>query len=246
MTIACRTKVINGKLSFETIPVTFTNLDPNAKPVIEPTPQSITNDQVYKADGSPDFATFHFNKKIITYALIEPKDGILVDIPHGHNVTIAVNITFEMFHLFTDPNKIQFIRVAYSPTALIDITIKLDPNDPEFLADKQVMAYCHYPETTPVGAFTCVINSAYLFSLDGKYNFANNLNQTLRHELGHGIGCVHTTDPNDIMYPFYHNSVIPTKTDIFQYQNMYGMRNIPDWIIKQFFIMDSKLLEFKL
>lgn len=243
--IACRVRHVNGSLAFEagTMPVTFIPKNTDVVDPTVPTPSTVTNDQVYRQDGSPDFGTFKFATNVVTYAIVEPKDNVLLDIPHGHNVTIAVNSAFEMFHLFADPHRIKFIRVPYAPTG-VNITIKLDPNDPEFLADKGVMAYCHYPNTTPIGSFTCVINSAYLYSLDGKMNFANNLNQTLRHELGHGIGCVHTTDPADIMFPFYHNSVIPTKTDIFQYQNMYGMRQLPNWVIKQYFILDAKLLEF--
>lgn len=237
---ACLVKVGSSGLSYETTTIPLSLSPP-------------VGDGVYTADGSPQIGTFLWNKPRdtdgfmeITYQLVMNSSDKFVDIPNTHNISIAVNSAFTVWGLF---GNIRFVRVPQTSSIMPDITIKFDGSDPMFAPPSgqtisSTMAYTYYPNMTPSGKFTSVYNSNYLWSLDGKFNFAYNINETLRHELGHSIGMVHTTNPDDIMYPFYHNANNPTSMDIYQVQFMYGIRNISQWKIDAFFELDKLEEEF--
>lgn len=199
-------------------------------------------DGVYTQDHSPPIGQFRFLHNTITYALFIKQGQVINDIPHQHNIAIAVHAAFSCWKFY---GNLEFIQVPYMNPDSADITICFTDSDPIFIQNPSAMAYTYFPNTKPSGAFTSVYNTKYLWSEDGKTNFTNNLNQTLRHELGHGIGLVHTTNPKDIMFPFYHNDIVPTAMDIYQVQFNYGRSQYPQWIIDAFFKLDSKLEEFK-
>lgn len=189
------------------------------------TPNKITEptgDGVYTGDRSPAIGTYKWNKPVVTYCLVLEDSDKFAQIPNNHDIAISVNMAFTKAELYSN---IKALRVKDWTTA--DITIKFSSTDPIF-ADPSVMAYTYFPNTKPAGAFSSVFNSKILWSETGKFNFAYNINETILHECaGHGLGCVHTTLPNDIMYPFYHNSLRPSAMDIYQWQTLYGPRMPP-------------------
>ena len=231
-------KQADGSLKFEH-QQNITYPPPNLSQIISQPP---AGDSVYTADNSPQIGTFKFLHKTITYSLFIKQGQVINYIPHQHNIAIAVHAALTCWKLYST---LEFVQVPYTNADSADLTICFSDTDPVFIQNPNAMAYTYYPNTKPAGSFTSVYNTKYLWSEDGKMNFTNNLNQTLRHELGHGIGLVHTTNPKDIMFPFYHNDIIPTAMDIYQVQYNYGASNYPKWMIDAFFKLDTKLEEFK-
>lgn len=212
-----------------------------------------SNDGVYTTDGSPPIGTYKWKKPIapdgkmhITYAAALPKDGQLADIPHSHNVAIAINMAFTIIE---QQCNLRFDKVPFTGPNCADITIVFDDGtDPIFVQIPSAMWYTRFPGTTPQGKFTSVANLKYLYALQDGPNFASDINQTMRHEFGHGIGMVHTTSSQDMMYPFYHEQRLYSSMDIYQMQIMYGPRIPPTNPIELagLYNLDSRNLEFVL
>lgn len=215
--IACITHFINGQFIHST-----------------PTPAltAPSGDGVYQTDGSPPIGTFKWDKPRdvngymhITIALALPKDGTLVDIPKGHDIAVAVNLAFSTITLNC---MLQFDHVPFTNPDCADITICFDPGtDVTFVQNPTAMWYTYYPNTKPAGKFSSVANLKYLYALQNGPNFANDIHEVMRHEFRHGIGSVHTTNTNDIMFPFYHEQRRPSSMDIYQEQFSYGPRIPP-------------------
>lgn len=227
----------NGKMEYQT----------SQTPIIPP-----EGDGVYKADGSPQIGTYSWINKIpdkdgfrhVTWSGTMPVNGELVDIPNSHNILVCINTAFTTIEMDT---MLKFDHVPYTNPDGVDISISFNNGtDPVFVNTPSAMAYTYFPGTKPAGQFCSVYNLKFTYSLDGKYNFSYDLNETLRHELRHGIGLVHTTNPNDLMYPFYSERRIPSTMDIYQEQFIYGVRNPPVNPVEKsaFYDADSRLVEF--
>lgn len=203
---------------------------------IVPTP-SIAGDGVYTADGSPPIGTFKWNKTNLTYSitLVEKVNNIDME-----DVITSINSTFSKYHLLSG---FTFTLVPDSP--IVDIRIGFSNTDPLFIQSPDIMARTYYPRTNNTTDFTSLYNTNYLWTEDGLYNFSNNINETLFHEIGHSLGLVHTSDPKDIMFPFYHDTIIPSSEDLLQIHACCGTSKYPNWIIQAYFKADQALDFFR-
>src|SRR5690348_14630693 len=169
-------KQADGSLKFEH-QQNITYPPPNLSQIISQPP---AGDSVYTADNSPQIGTFKFLHKTITYSLFIKQGQVINYIPHQHNIAIAVHAALTCWKLYST---LEFVQVPYTNADSADLTICFSDTDPVFIQNPNAMAYTYYPNTKPAGSFTSVYNTKYLWSEDGKTNFTNNLNQTLRHEL---------------------------------------------------------------
>lgn len=209
-----------------------------------------SNDGVYTADGSPPIGSHVWNKPKdsegfmhITYSVVLPKDGQLVNIPKSHNLLIAIKTAFTTIQLDC---MLKFDLVPFTTPDAVDISIKFDDgSDPIFVQTPSALAYTYFPNTRPQGAFCSVYNLKFALDLQN-INFHYDANEILRHELRHGIGLVHTTQIQDLMYPFYTERRRPTAMDIYQEQFCYGARTPPvnPIQVNGFYNMDSRNVEF--
>lgn len=187
-----------------------------------------TADGVYQGDGSPPIGTYKWNKTNLTYAIVIPGQVKFVDIPDDNEVVRSINFALTSWGLFCP---LKFTKVPYGSSPAPDITITFNATDPLFVDangnQTGVLGYTYFPGTQQ-GPFTCVLNPSYLWSESQQsVNFSMDINNLLRHELGHGIGCVHTTGLKDIMYPMYNDEIRQKDEDILQVTTMYGPRNPP-------------------
>lgn len=242
--VMCVTSVRNGKIVHE-----------HLGKILETTNDLLTppsNDGVYTADGSPPIGKYPWVKPTdlegyihVTYAVAIPQDGILVNIPNSHNFLVAVKAAFTIVE---QTAMIKFDQIPFTGVDCADITIGLnDGSDPLFVQNPSALARTYFPGTKPQGVFTSLYN--YKFALDlQNVNFHYDINEIIRHELGHGIGRVHTTMTVDMMYPIYIARRRSSAMDIYQDQYMYGPRVPPlnPAYIENFYALDAKNLEFTL
>lgn len=183
-----------------------------------------------------------WNKTTITYCVIQGTE----DVPRSHLYFKAVNLAFTVWELECRL-KLKPVKSTDNP----DITIKWveGKDDPYFGEDSSILAWAGYPFTQFQGQL--VLNDDKIWSLDGKsidaatytaitgkpvQNPLNrfktyNMNQTLRHEIGHLLGLSHSVScPECIMNPTYNETLDLQPNDITRIRGKYGKRTfIGDW-----------------
>ena len=175
-----------------------------------------------------------WTKKKITYCVARDSN----DIKDKNIEDWIINLAFTTWGLDLD---LKFEKVRVDQAHDFDIRWVTKKEDPYFTSDS-ILAYCGYPQTkyqgilrfnddiiwTPDGSslsaeqFTALTGKP---AVKGNTYKTYNANQTARHELGHGLGAVHTEDCKDcIMYPYYNKTLFPQESDLKQLTGKYGVR----------------------
>lgn len=210
--IACISRRNKNRISYETL-----DISQITTPITPP-----SGDGVYTGDNSPPIGTYKWPKSNLTYAVVLAQGQKINDIPNTHDLVVAVNRAYTSWGLFC-PVKFSLVPITQNP----DMTIAFSSTDPLFTQFPDATGYTYFPGTKPNGAYTTVLNAKEFWSDGPSVNFSYDINNTLRHELGHSIGCVHTQNQNDLMYPFYTSNIRQSLMDIYQVQFMYGSRIPP-------------------
>lgn len=183
-----------------------------------------------------------WTKSPVTYAVVRGTN----DVPRSHLYFKAVNLAFTIWELECKL-KLKVVKSTENP----DITVKWVPGieDEYFGSDSSILAWAGYPFTQFQGQL--VLNDDKIWSTDGKSidaatytritgkpvaNPANrfktyNMNQTLRHEIGHLLGLSHSIScPLCIMNPTYNETLDLQPNDILRARAKYGKRIfLGDW-----------------
>jgi hypothetical protein len=186
---------------------------------------------------------FKNDNRTITYCVARGSNDIVGDSIERW----VINLAFTSWGL--DLN-LKFKSVSVDDPHDFDIRWVSKKEDPYFTSDS-ILAYCGYPQTkwqgilrfnddviwTPDGSD---LSSEELTKLTGRPSIKGNryktynINQTARHEIGHGLGAVHKEDCRDcIMYPYYNNTLFPTDGDLKLLEGKYGRRIYKSDKIKQ-------------
>lgn len=185
---------------------------------------------------SQDGGIGKWNKPTVRYAVTK---GTL-DVPRSHIYYKAVNLAFTAWEIECKL-KLKPVRALDNP----DITIQWvqGKDDPYFGSDSSILAWAGYPFTQFQGQL--VLNDDKIWTTDGKsidaatytkitgkpvQNPANrfktyNMNQTLRHEIGHLLGLAHSIScPECVMNPSYNETLQLQPNDILRIRAKYGKR----------------------
>lgn len=202
----------------------------------DPEPENLNSVPVFETAPKETENLTKWDKPLITYCLIRGTSDI-----EGDTVErMAVNLATETWE--AEANIIlKSVKQNQNP----DIIIEWTPAkyDDLFSKSKGVMAWAGYPKTRYQGILK--INDDLIWTYDGSPIDAKtytaitgkpvadprnkfktyNLNQTLRHELGHILGLSHSDSCRDcIMFPFYNKSLELQPIDIKRITAKYGKR----------------------
>lgn len=205
--------------------------------------------------GTDDTLPNKWMKKIVRYAVARGTK----DVPSSSLYYKAVNLAMTTWEL-----ECKLILKRVSVLDNPDIIVKWVPgsDDPYFGSDSSTLAWGGYPQTQFQGQL--VLNDDKVWSMNGlsidaatytaitgkavadpNNRFKTyNMNQTLRHEIGHLLGLPHSVGcPLCLMNPTYNGTLDPQPDDIARIQAKYGKRSfVGDWyyILKKWLSIRSK------
>jgi len=178
-----------------------------------------------------------WDRTIVTYSVLRGTEDIAGDAIERKIINLAMT-SWELYI----PLVLKYVKASEDP----DIRIEWVPaaEDSYFGKDSGILAYAGFPKTSYQGVLR--FNDDKIWSVDGLgqpyvrpedgvtiMRKTYNGNQTAGHETGHLLGSVHSDQPNDLMYPYYNGTIMPTTIDSQRIQLKYGVRQWEgDWFTR--------------